>query len=85
MFSGATPDQQRYWTNLFSEFDILSFDSNAARVAVQIRNDLKKLRKSIDTADLFIAAIAVANKLTLDTLNRKHFEHIQLLDLLERS
>jgi tRNA(fMet)-specific endonuclease VapC len=52
---------------------------------MEIQQDLKKLRKSIEKADLFIAAIAVANNLRLDTLNRKHFDNIGQLRLLDNS
>lgn len=52
-------------------------------MAVKIENQLKKQRKSIDAADLFIAAVAVSNGLVLDTLNRKHFVHIESLKLFE--
>ena len=39
-------------------------------------------RKTIDKPDLFIAATAVVNGLVLDTLNTKHFSHIDKLLLL---
>lgn len=83
IFSGATPDQQAYWEELLAEFTILPFDRAAAHRAVAIRRALKQKRKSIDTADLFIAAIAEANDCPLATLNRKHFDHIDTLQLLD--
>lgn len=82
IFSGATPEQQPFWKTLLAEMLILPFDSAAAHTAVAIRHELKRKRKSIDTADLFIAAIAIANELTFDTLNSKHFIHIDRLALL---
>ncbi len=63
-------------------FIILDFDSKAARHATQIIKQLKTKRKSIDKPDLFIAATAVVNDLVLDTRNKKHFIHIDSLDLL---
>ena len=83
IFNGATSIQTDFWNQLLKEITVLPFDSSAARMAVKIETQLKKQRKSIDTADLFIAAVAVSNGLVLDTLNRKHFVQIELLKLLE--
>lgn len=82
VYSGATPAQLDFWQQLLSEIIVLPFDSKAAHIAVDVRQKLKNLRKSIDNADLFIAATAIANKLPLDTLNRKHFDKIEQLSLL---
>lgn len=83
IYSGATPHQLPFWQELLSEIVVLPFDSRAAHIAVGIQQNLKKLRKSIDKADLFIAATAIANNLTLDTRNRKHFDKIDQLSLLQ--
>lgn len=83
IYSGATNAQFTFWTELLSEVPVFPFDREAAHIAVEIQRDLKKLRKTIEKADLFIAATAVANGLTLDTLNRKHFDKINQLTLLD--
>ncbi|WP_205569540.1 type II toxin-antitoxin system VapC family toxin [Arachidicoccus soli] len=44
-----------------------------------INATLKKKRKQIDIADLFIAATAVIHNLSIATLNKKHFERIDEL------
>jgi len=44
---------------------------------------LKRKRKQIDLADLFIAATAVTNELPLATLNKKHFERVEILAIIE--
>jgi len=85
VYSGATETQLTFWNELLSEIIVLPFDSQATHIAVEIQRDLKKLRKSIEKADLFIAATAVANRLTLDTLNRKHFDNIKQLALLDEN
>ena len=64
---------------------VLNFDSIAARKATEIVAQLKTKRKNIDKPDLFIAATAVANGLTLDTLNLKHFIYIDELTLLSKN
>lgn len=67
---------------MLQRFTILNFDSTAARKAAEIVGQLKTKRKSIDKPDLFIAATAVVNQLSLDTVNKKHFIYIDSLELL---
>jgi tRNA(fMet)-specific endonuclease VapC len=62
---------------------VLAFDKTVAKVAVNLNRELKRKRKLIDTADLFIAATAVANNLPFATLNRKHFDRIDELTIIE--
>ena len=80
--NGATEQHLKFWDGMLARFTILDFDSNAARQAAKIVTQLKTKRKTIDKPDLFIAATAVVNNITLDTLNTKHFTHIENLDLL---
>ena len=82
--NGATEQYLKFWDGMLARFTILDFDSNAARQAARIVTQLKTKRKTIDKPDLFIAATAVVNNLTLDTLNIKHFTHIENLNLLTR-
>ena len=81
--NGATERHLKFWDGMLARFTILDFDSNAARQAAKVVVQLKIKRKTIDKPDLFIAATAVVNSLTLDTLNIKHFEHIESLSLLK--
>ncbi|MER3472414.1 MAG: PIN domain-containing protein, partial [Chitinophagaceae bacterium] len=69
--------------SIFRAITVIPFDETSANTAVTINNDLKKKRKQIDIADLFIAATAVAHNLELVTLNKKHFERIETLKILE--
>ena len=82
--NGATEQHLKFWDGMLARFTILDFDSNAARQAAKIVAQLKTKRKTIDKPDLFIAATALVNNLTLDTLNIKHFTHIENLNLLTR-
>jgi predicted nucleic acid-binding protein len=61
----------------------LAFDTSAAKVAVELNKELKRKRKLIDIADLFIAATAIANNLPFATLNKKHFDRIDGLSIIE--
>jgi predicted nucleic acid-binding protein len=82
VINGSTSAHLQFWDQMLLRFIILDFDSRAAREATEIVRQLKTKRKSIDKPDLFIAATAVVHGLTLDTTNKKHFVHIDLLDLL---
>ncbi len=78
---GATESQMNYWKEFLQRITILSFDSSEVAKARLIYKELKKNRKQIAIADLFIAATAMANNLPFATLNKKHFENIEGLDL----
>jgi predicted nucleic acid-binding protein len=67
---------------MLTSITVLNFDGGAARMAAEIAEQLKAKRKTIDKPDLFIAATAVVNELTFDTLNIKHFIDIENLNLL---
>jgi predicted nucleic acid-binding protein len=82
IFAGATPAQLEFWNIIFQQLVILPFDDSAVDTAVRINADLKRKRKQIDLADLFIASTAVQYKLPLATLNAKHFDRVEGLTLL---
>lgn len=83
IYSGATAAQEGYWKEFLDRFEVLNLDSAAANEAVKINKLLKVKSKQIAHSDLFIAAIAIANNLHLVTLNRKHFERIDGLTLID--
>lgn len=83
IYSGANTAQLPFWNDLLQKVEVLAFDKNVVKYAVLINNQLKQKRKQIDLADLFIAATANANNLPIATLNRKHFERIDTLDIIE--
>ena len=75
--------QHQFWTEFLQKIEVIPFDGKAASVAVLINNELKKKRKQIELADLFIAATAIKNMLPIAaTLNVKHFERIGDLQLV---
>lgn len=83
IYTGAVLGQIDYWNALLQKTPVIAFDSEVAKVATGLNKQLKQKRKLIDIADLFIAATAVKNKLPLATLNRKHFERIEGLMIIE--
>jgi tRNA(fMet)-specific endonuclease VapC len=62
--------------NLFTEFADLPLDRQAAKIAGNIRARLHTLGTPIGANDLLIAAIALANDLTLVTHNTREFSRI---------
>jgi predicted nucleic acid-binding protein len=73
IYSGATPQQIPYWEEFLARVNVLSFDKRAAKSAVEIDKFRKSIRKQIDFADLFIAAIGISNNILFATLTKKAF------------
>lgn len=82
IYIGANIDQKKFWDNVFNQITVLDFNYKAASSAIQIYKQLKAQNKIIETADIFIAATAIANNLSLATLNLKHFNRIENLNLV---
>ena len=83
IYAGATSNQLAFWDNVFKAITVVPLDELPVDTAVTLNSILKKKRKQIDLADLFIAATAVAHNLPFVTLNRKHFERIDTLKLID--
>lgn len=83
IYSGATQSQLAFWDNVLQAITIIPFDEVCVNTAVSINTTLKRNRKQIDLADLFIAATVVTHNLPFATLNRKHFERIDGLFIIE--
>jgi tRNA(fMet)-specific endonuclease VapC len=83
IYSGATPNQLTFWDNVLQAITIIPFDEITVDTAVIINSTLKKKRKQLDLADLFIAATAISHNYSVATLNRKHFERIDTLHIIE--
>jgi predicted nucleic acid-binding protein len=83
IYAGATESQLEFWDSVFKNITILSFDEKTTNEAVNINAILKKKNKQIAIADLFIAATAVVWSLPFLTLNIKHFERIDGLEMID--
>ena len=83
VYSGASITQLPFWDDLLQKINVLPFDKDVVKQAVVINKQLKQRRKQIDLADLFIAATALANNSLFATLNRKHFDRINGLTIVE--
>jgi predicted nucleic acid-binding protein len=83
IYSGATASQLTFWDTVLQAVTVIPLDEATVDTAVTINNAPKRKRKQIDLADLFIGATAVAHNLSLATLNRKHFDRIDTLHLID--
>lgn len=83
IYAGATSNQLAFWNTVLQAITVMPLDEVSVDMAVVINSALKKKRKQIDLADLFIAATAAAHNLPLVTLNRKHFDRIDGLQLID--
>ncbi|HLD15082.1 MAG TPA: type II toxin-antitoxin system VapC family toxin [Candidatus Nanoarchaeia archaeon] len=61
---------------------MLGFNEDAARKASDIFKELQMKGRMTDIRDIFIASICIANNCSLSTFNKKHFEHINEINLI---
>lgn len=66
---------------LLNRFVVLNLDYESGRIWGQLVTSMKS--NTIGDRDLFIASIAIANRQTLITKNKKHFERVTSLDVEE--
>lgn len=82
IYSGSGSLQADYWNEFLRHVSVIPLDSFAVQTAVKLNNDLKRTRNQIDIADLFIAATAVSLNIPVCTLNKRHFDRIESLQLV---
>ncbi|MCH6234981.1 type II toxin-antitoxin system VapC family toxin [Cognataquiflexum rubidum] len=66
---------------LLKGLEILPFNEKAAIKSAQIYHELKKRNKLIEFRDIFIASICMINNSEILSLNKKHFQGIEGLEL----
>jgi len=82
LYNGATTESKRQdIETLCGELEIIDFDSNIAKTASVIYRDLRSKNKLIEFRDILISATAMQYELPVATLNIKHFERIENLQL----
>lgn len=82
IYTGASFGQIDFWNEFLQKTEVFPFDKSVAKKAVEINFQLKKKRKQIAIPDLFIAATAILHDLPFATLNIKHFERIEGLNII---
>ena len=76
-------NQLTFWDKIFQQISVIPFDESCVDTALLLNANLKHKRKQIDIADLFIAATAVTHNYKFATLNKKHFDRIDELNIIE--
>lgn len=82
LLRGDNQDKDSYWKTMFTNMEILSFDTACAEQAASIYKDLKQKGQLIEAEDLFIGATALHHRLKLATGNIRHFERIVGLEFV---
>lgn len=82
---GSKAESHDFWRGVFETIPVLPFADPTVEYAYRIVRELKRKRALIDMEDIMIAATALANDLPLATLNRKHFERIDGLKLVDEN
>jgi len=82
IYYGANQQQLDFWNNLFTDFIVLPLTQTVNLFAIDIAKDLRRRNKSIEYKDLVIAATALSINCPLATINKKHFENIEGIDLI---
>ena len=75
---------ERHHTDLemvFSEVEVIPFDFGCGRIAANIWKDRELTHQHLEIKDIFIASIAIYNKVWLRTFNEKHFKGIDDLKM----
>jgi predicted nucleic acid-binding protein len=79
---GATNAEKRDDVHkLVSGVPVLNLDEESSKVAAEIYLKLKTQNQIIEFGDIFIAAICIQNGHAIKTLNNKHFERIEGLNI----
>lgn len=82
LLAGANNEAKRALISMtLEEVEILPFDEVTASEAAKIFQELKLKNKLIEFRDIFIAATALVHNLPVASLNVKHFERIEALQL----
>jgi len=80
---GNRKSHEDYWNSLCENLTVIPFDKACSNSAVAIYLDLLKANKMIDLADILIGATAVTYNIPIATLNVKHFNRIQGLEIIK--
>lgn len=83
IYSGATQSQLDFWDKVLQAIEVLPLDEACVDTAVSVNAALKRKRKQIGIADLFIAATALTHHLPIATINKSHFDRIDELEILD--
>ena len=74
-----------YWNGVFATMTVVPFTDDIVSKSHEIVLDLKRKSILLDMEDIMIAASAIIYNVPLATLNRKHFERVDGLKLIDNT
>ena len=77
--------RQQHFAEFLKDFLVINSDESLCDVWAKIMSDAKKKGKPIETADAWVASVAIMFDIPLVTHNRKHFENIENLKIISES
>jgi predicted nucleic acid-binding protein len=83
LYIGNSDEQNVFWDNFFMKIAVFPFDTESVKQSVSIYKQLKLKNKLIEIPDILIAGTVMKNNLLFATLNRKHFERIEGLNIID--
>jgi predicted nucleic acid-binding protein len=79
---GVKDALEDYWNLVFEKFEVFPFTDQLVKNVRNIAVQLKRKSMMIDLDDMMIAATALEKGLPLATMNQRHFERIDGLELV---
>lgn len=83
LLKGDKSEADIFWNNFFSKVKVFPFDLTTAQEASHIYHNLKSKGKMTGVEDILIAASAIQHNIQLAKFNKKHFDNIDNLKLIE--
>ena len=80
---GTRSELVERWNAVFATMQVIPFTNDMVAKSHEIILDLKRKSLLIDMKDIMIAATAIVRDIPIATLNRKHFERVVGLKLIE--
>lgn len=78
----ATKDKEQDVLTITENLTVLPFTNSIAIKAAELYHKLRLSNQMIEFRDIFIAATCLVHELPIITLNKKHFERIDGLEML---
>lgn len=83
LYNGAqAPEHYEILNKIFKWLNIISLNKEGAIESSNIYKNLIQKNKIIEFRDILIGGTAIINKMSLATINKKHFERINNINLL---
>ena len=69
----------------FDDFSVVHSDEELCEIWAEIRRDAHKYGRPIETADAWVASVALKFDIPLVTHNRRHFENVKGLQIISEA